>query len=390
MRAVAYQHSLPIDDPLSLQDVDLPDPEPGPRDLLVEVRAVAVNPVDTKQRKRAEPRDGGWAVLGYDAVGVVRGAGDAVTMFAPGDRVWYAGTIGRPGCDSELHVVDERIVARAPGSLDDAAAAALPLTSITAYELLFDRVGVPRRSAGVPPSAAPRAAGTPPEPSAESAGTTPEDPVDSAGTGRRVPAGSATSPGERAGSSGTLLVIGAAGGVGSILVQLARQLTDLTVVATASRSETAAWVRDLGAHEVLDHSRPLSEELTASGLPAPEFVISLNHTDRHFDQIAQLIAPQGRFGLIDDPAPGSIEVLRLKGKSVSLHWESMFTRSVFQTSDMIRQHDLLTEVAALVDAGTVRTTLAEHYGSITAANLRRAHATLESGRSRGKIVLSGF
>jgi zinc-binding alcohol dehydrogenase family protein len=340
MRAVGYQQSLPIQDPLSLQDVDLPDPAPGPRDLLVEVHAVAANPVDTKQRKRSQPPEGQWAILGYDAVGVVRAVGPQVTLFAPGDRVWYAGSIGRPGTNAELHVVDERIVAAAPASLDDASAAAMPLTSITAYELLFHRVGVPRTG----------------------------DP----------------------GAAESLLVVGAGGGVGSILVQLARQLTDVTVIATASRQETSDWVRHLGAHAVVDHSKPLADEVARLDVAAPRYVISLTNTDRHFDQIARLIAPQGRFGLIDDPAPEALKVSALKGKSVSLHWESMFTRSTFQTPDMIAQHDLLAEVAGLIDAGTLITTLGEHYGTINAENLRRAHAMLESGRSRGKIVLEGF
>jgi zinc-binding alcohol dehydrogenase family protein len=341
MRAVGYQQSLPVEDPLSLQDVELPDPVPGPRDLLVEVKAVSANPVDTKQRKRSEPPEGQWAILGYDAVGVVREVGSEVALFAPGDRVWYAGSIKRQGTDAQLHVVDERIVSRAPQSLDDASAAALPLTAITAYELLFDRVGVPRK-------------------------------------------------GEPAAESETLLVVGAGGGVGSILVQLARQLTDVTVVGTASRQETTDWVRHLGAHEVIDHSRPLAEQIRAAGLPASRYVISLTHTDRHFDQIAELIAPQGRFGLIDDPPPAALNISKLKGKSVSVHWESMFTRSTFETPDMIAQHRLLAEVAGLIDAGTLKTTLGEHYGAINAVNLRRAHATLESGRSRGKIVLEGF
>ncbi len=342
MRAVGYQHSLPVEDPLSLQDVELPDPQPGPRDLLVEVHAVSANPVDTKQRKRAEPGEGQWAVLGYDAVGIVRETGAAVSRSSPGDRVWYAGSIRRQGSNAQLQVVDERVVALAPHNLSDADAAALPLTTITAYELLFDRLGVPRS----------RPAHDHPEQS--------------------------------------VLVIGAGGGVGSILVQLARQLTDLTVIATASRPETREWVTAHGAHRVLDHSKPLSEELSAAGLPAPEFVASLTGSGQHFAEVATLIAPQGRYGLIDDPDPAAIEFQRFKGKSVSLHWESMFTRSVFETPDMIRQHELLTEVARLVDAGRIRTTIGQHYGPITAANLRRAHATLEAGASVGKIVLEGF
>lgn len=338
MKAVAYQRNLPIDDPLSLQDVELPEPEPGPRDLLVDVRAVAVNPVDTKLRKGVAPAPGTWKVLGWDTVGVVRAVGPEVRLFAPGDRVWYAGAIDRPGSNAERHVVDERIVARAPATLGDAAAAALPLTAITAWELLFDRLGVARNG----------------------------------------------------GQGQSILVIGAAGGVGSILVQLARRLTGLTVIATASRPETVDWVRSLGAHHVIDHSGPLAAAVTHAGLPAPEYVVSLTQTDRHFAQIADLIAPQGRFGLIDDPAPGALDVTLLKRKSVSLHWELMFTRSLYQTADLQRQHELLTEVAALVDVGTLRTTLGEHMGRIGAAALRRAHAQLESGRARGKLVLEGF
>jgi zinc-binding alcohol dehydrogenase family protein len=341
MKAIAYQHSLPIDQPLSLQDVDLPEPTPGPRDLLVEVRAVAVNPVDTKMRMRTQPPAGEWQVLGWDAVGQVRAVGAEVQRFRPGDRVWYAGAIDRPGCNAQLHLVDERIAALAPTSLGDAEAAALPLTAITAWEMLFDRLEVPRGKQG-----------------------------DGAGSG--------------------VLVVGAAGGVGSILLQLLRQLTGQTIIATASRPETRDWVLGLGAHHVLDHSKPLAVELRAAGLPAPRYVISLTNTEQHYAQIAELIAPQGRFGLIDDPKPGSIDISALKRKSVSLHWELMFTRSLFQTPDMVRQHELLADVARLVDAGTLRTTLGEHGGLINAANLRQAHALLESGRSRGKVVLEGF
>ena len=339
MKAVAYQKNLPITDPAALQDVDLPDPVPDAHDLLVEVRAIAVNPVDTKMRAGSAPEPGQWKVLGWDAVGTVRAVGSSVTRIAPGDRVWYAGAIHRPGANSALHRVDERIAALAPASLDDAQAAALPLTAITAWEMLFHRLQVPRGDEEKGPS---------------------------------------------------LLVIGAAGGVGSILVQLARQLTGLTVVGTASRPETREWVQQLGAHAVIDHREPLAEAWGRTGLPAPSFVVSLTQTDRHFAQIAELIAPQGRFGLIDDPAPGSIDIGRLKRKSVSLHWELMFTRSLFETPDMIEQHLLLTEVARLVDAGRLRSTLGEHFGRINADNLKRAHALLESGQARGKIVLEGF
>jgi zinc-binding alcohol dehydrogenase family protein len=339
MKAIAYQHAGPISNANSLQDVELPAPQPGPRDLLVDVKAVAVNPVDTKVRAGSNPEPGQWKVLGWDAVGTVRAVGPQVTLFKPGDRVWYAGAIHRAGANAEQHVVDERIVARAPTSLSDADAAALPLTAITAWEMLFDRLGVARGEAS---------------------------------------------------RGKSLLIIGAAGGVGSILTQLARQLTELTVIGTASRPETAQWVRDLGAHHVIDHSQPLAEEVKRAGLAAPDYVVCLTQTGKHFAQIAELIAPQGKFGLIDDPAAGSIDIGALKRKSVSLHWELMFTRSLFETPDMVAQHALLTEVAQLVDAGTLRSTKGEHFGTINAANLQRAHALLESGKAKGKIVLEGF
>jgi len=339
MKAIAYQHALPINDPLALQDIELPAPVPIGRDLLVRVKAIAVNPVDTKIRQGVAPEAGQWKVLGWDAVGIVEAVGSEVTSFKAGDRVWYAGAINRPGANSELHLVDERIVAKAPASLSDAEAAALPLTAITAWEMLFDRLRVARAPA-------------------------PE--------------------------RGSLLVIGAAGGVGSILVQLARRLTGLTVIGTASRPETADWVLSLGAHHVIDHSKPIAAEIKVAGLAAPDYVISLTQTGEHFPQIAEMIAPQGRFGLIDDPVPGSIDIGLLKRKSVSLHWELMFTRSLFQTADMVAQHALLTEVARLIDAGTLRTTLGEHFGAINAGNLRRAHSLIESGRTRGKVVLEGF
>ena len=339
MKAIAYQAALPIADPLSLQDVELPVPQPGPHDLLVDVRAIAVNPVDTKVRAGVSADAGQWKVLGWDAVGTVRAVGSAVSLFKVGDRVWYAGAIHRAGANAEQHLVDERIAALAPASLSDAEAAAMPLTTLTAWEMLFDRLGVARGDAS---------------------------------QGR------------------SLLIIGAAGGVGSVLTQLARQLTGLTVIGTASRPETSQWVRDLGAHHVLDHSKPLSEAVKKAGLAAPDYVVSLTNTDQHFGQIAELIAPQGKLGLIDDPAPGTIQIGALKRKAVSLHWEFMFTRSLFETPDMIEQHRLLTEVAGLIDAGRLKTTLGEHFGTISATNLKRAHVLLESGRARGKIVLEGF
>ena len=338
MRAVAYQHSLPASDPNALVDVELPDPVPEGRDILVSVKAVSVNPVDTKVRRGVAPEKGAWKVLGWDAAGTVVATGPAATKFKPGDAVYYAGSIDRQGTDAELHLVDERIVGRKPASLSFAEAAALPLTAITAWEALFDRLDV---------------------------------------TGRPVP-----------GAANAILIVGGAGGVGSIAIQLARQLTGLTVIATASRPETRAWAEALGAHHVVDHSRPLAGEVAALGLGAPAFVFSTTNTQSHIAEIEALIAPQGRFGLIDGLA--GFDVQPLLRKSVSIHGEWMYTRPVFKTADMAAQGVLLDEVARLVDAGTLRTTLGETYGAINAENLRRAHALIESGRARGKIVLEGF
>jgi zinc-binding alcohol dehydrogenase family protein len=337
MKAVACRQSLPADHPQALLDIELPAPEPGPHELLVEVRAISVNPVDTKIRRSLPAEPGDWRVLGWDAAGVVRAVGSQVSLFRPGERVYYAGAIDRPGCNSELHCVDERIVGRMPASLDFAQAAALPLTAITAWELLFERLGV--------------------QPGAGSAG-------------------------------GTLLVLGAAGGVGSILVQLARQLSDLRVIASYGRETSRDWLSGLGVELLLDHRQPLREGLRQLGLEQVERVASLTHTEQHFAQIVDALAPQGQLGLIDDPQ--ALDILQLKRKSLSLHWEFMFTRSLFATDDLLEQHRLLNRVAELVDAGKLRSTLNQHFGRIEAASLRRAHALLESGEARGKIVLEGF
>lgn len=337
LKAVAYQTSHAIDHADALVDITLPDPVAQGRDLLVEVRAVSVNPVDTKIRKGSQPDSGAWKILGWDAAGVVRAVGPDVRRFKPGDRVWYAGSILRAGSNSELQLVDERIVGNMPTSLDFADAAAMPLTSLTAWEMLFDRLQVPTGADG---------------------------------------------------TDKTLLVIGAAGGVGSIMIQLARKLTSLAVIGTASRPESQAWVKQHGAHHVIDHGQSLVAELARVGAAPPDFVVSLTHSNQHFPAIVEAIAPQGRFGLIDDPEP--IDVRLLKRKSVSLHWELMFTRTIFQTADMIAQQTILSQLAELVDAGTIRSTANDHYGRICADNLKRAHALLESGTSRGKIVLAGF
>jgi zinc-binding alcohol dehydrogenase family protein len=337
MKAVAYRHSHPIEHPESLIDVDLPVPTPTGRDLLVRVEAISVNPVDVKVRARADPK-GENKLLGWDAAGTVVAVGPEVSLFKVGDAVFYAGSVERPGSYAEQHLVDERIVGHKPRSLSFAEAAALPLTAITAWEMLFDRLRVPRTE----------------------------------------------SPG-----AGSVLILGGAGGVGSIAIQLARRLTGLTVIATASRPETQAWVRELGAHHVVDHREPWAarvKELVPGGV---DYVLALTHTEQHFDEIVEVLKPQGALALIDDPAQ-PLPINKLKSKSLSLHWELMFTRSRFQTPDMIAQHHLLDEVARLVDAGAVRSTLKTHLGTINAAHLKQAHALIESGRALGKVVLSGF
>ncbi|MBV9565658.1 MAG: zinc-binding alcohol dehydrogenase family protein [Bradyrhizobium sp.] len=337
MKAVGYRKSLPIEDKDALVDFEAARSEPGGRDLRVAVKAISANPVDYKVRKRAAPPEGETKILGFDAAGVVDAVGPAVTLFKPGDEVFYAGSILRQGTNSEFHLVDERIVGHKPKTLSFAQAAALPLTSITAWELLFDRLGaVPGKSL---------------------------DPR-------------------------TLLITGGAGGVGSILIQLARRLTGLTVVATATRPESQQWCRDLGAHAVIDHGKPMKGQIESLKLPPVALVASLTFTDQHYKAIAEFMAPQARFGLIDDPP--EFNVAAFKGKAISIHWESMFTRSSFQTPDMIAQHHLLSDVADLIDKGVLRTTLGENFGTINAANLKRAHALLESGKSRGKIVLEGW
>jgi zinc-binding alcohol dehydrogenase family protein len=337
MKAIGYIRSLPPSDPKSLFDFELSAPTPAARDLLVAVRAVSVNPIDTKVRMRAQGTEAQPKILGFDCAGVVQSVGSEVSLFHPGDEVFYAGSILRPGTNSEFHLVDERLVGPKPRSLSFAEAAALPLTSITAWELLFDRLHIPQ--------------GKPQQPA-------------------------------------SLLVIGASGGVGSILVQLARRLTGLTVLASASRPESQQWVLQAGAHHAVDHSQKLRDEVRKLGIHYVEFIIGLNQSGQHFEEVAELIAPQGAFALIDDPTP--IDITRLKAKSASLHWESMFTRSSFQTADMAEQHRILKQISTLVDDGRIRTTLNKVAGRIDAANLRAAHAAIESRASIGKIVLEGF
>jgi len=337
MKAVAYRTSLPVTDPQCFVDVELPTPEAHGRDLLVKVEAISVNPVDTKIRQRADP-GGADKVLGWDAAGTVVAIGAEVTRFKVGDAVWYAGELERPGADSAFHLVDERLAGRKPSTLSMPEAAALPLTTVTAWELMFDRMGIPHGAQGRPAS---------------------------------------------------LLVVGAAGGVGSIAVQLARVLTGLTVIGTASRDDTRAWVTAMGAHHVVNHAGSLLDEVRAVAPDGVDYVLSLTHTEQHFATLVELLKPQGKLGLIDDPAEVP-DIRLLKRKSLSLHWEFMYTRSMFRTDDMPAQGRILDEVANLVDAGAIRTTMRENLGVVNADNVRKAHERLESGKTIGKVVLEGF
>lgn len=337
MKAVGYIESLPVENERALFDFEAPKPLPGRRDLCVKIEAISVNPVDTKVRRQRRGTPQTPVILGWDAAGTVESVGEAVTLFRPGDEVYYAGSVVRPGSDAEYGLVDERIVGHKPKSLSFAEAAALPLTTITAWESLFDRL--------------------------------------------RIPVGKAP-------TNDAILIIGAAGGVGSIAVQLARRLTSLTVIGTASRPESREWVLRAGAHAVIDHTKPLPHELAQTGRADCRYVLSLTQTDRHWAEIVAVLAPQGDVCLIDDPA--AFDVMQLKPKAAALHTELMFARSMYETADMIEQHKLLNEVSALVDEGLVRTTVGQHVGPINAANLRSAHAAIESGRSIGKLVLAGF
>ncbi|WP_137166364.1 zinc-binding alcohol dehydrogenase family protein [Salinimonas lutimaris] len=337
MLAFGYKQASETPHEGSIMPTNMAKPVPAGRDLLISVRAISVNPVDTKIRRTVSPQPDEFKVLGWDAVGIVEQTGHDCSLFNVGDRVFYAGDISRAGSNAEYQLVDERIVGKAPQRLNDAQAAALPLTALTAWELLFSRLQVP---------------------------------ADEQGAGQSI------------------LIVGAAGGVGSIMIQLAKQLTSLNVIATASRPETRQWVKELGADVVVDHSHALDEQLARQGVESVDYVASLTHTDQHFEACVSILKPQGKFGLIDDPA--SISIGALKRKSISLHWEFMYTRSLFNTPDIQEQHTILNRVAELVDNQTLTTTLGEHLGVINADNLIKAHQIIESGKAKGKLVLEGF
>jgi len=335
MKAIGFTHSLPVDEDQSLFEFEIARPQPGARDLLVEIKAVSVNPADGKRRLRtaAETPHAEPLVLGYDAVGVVVETGSDVELFKAGDEVWYAGDATRPGSNAEFQLVDERVVGRKPTNLSYAEAAAMPLTGLTSWEMLFDRFGL----------------------------------VEGGGEGK------------------TLLVIGAAGGVGSLTIQLARKLTKLNIIATASRDETAAWCLEMGAHDTVDH-RDLVASMKAKGYESADYITQYADTSQHWDAMCELAAPQGKIGTIVE-TDDLINISKMQGKSVSLHWELMFTRAMFQTDDMIAQHHILNSLASLVEAGTIRTTLRDTLNGFSAETLKEAHRRIETNQIFGKIVV---
>ncbi len=336
MKAVGFTRYLPVSDPESFLDVELPKPVPQGRDILVAVQAVAINPVDVKVRAPKSKVESQPRIIGYDASGIVESVGSEVTLFKPGDEVYYAGDLTRPGTNQQFHLVDERIVGHKPKSLGFAEAAALPLTTITAYEAFFDRLRIDR---------------------------------DGADKGKSV------------------LIIGGAGGVGSIGIQLAKR-AGLTVIATASRPATISWVKKLGADHVINHREPLVEQMRAAGFQNVDYIAIFNDM-RHWEAAVELIRAQGAIVSIDDtdlPMP----MAGMKTKAASLHWEFMFARSMHQTPDMIEQHQLLCFVANEIDAGRLRTTVAEVLSPINAANMREAHRRIETGSTKGKIVVEHF
>ena len=316
-------------------EADVPTPIPSPHDLLVRVEAVSINPVDIKVRAGHVPVPETVDVLGWDAAGSVVSGGTETRLFKPGDEVFYAGTFTRPGPNADLHLVDERMVGLKPTSLSFAQAAALPLTGLTAWQLLFDRLQVP--------------------------------------LGKTF-------------GTGSLLIVGGAGGVGSVLIQLARRLTGLTVIATASREESRSWCLQMGAHHVVDHSRPILDQVAALCVAPVRYIASLTHTEKHMPELVEIIAPHGKIGVIDDHE--HLDVVPLKAKSVSLHWEMVFTRPLFGTTDLIGQHHILSEIASLVDAGVLRTTMTQCFSPFSSETLMKAHELVERGAAIGKIVMS--
>ncbi len=342
MKAIGFYQFLPVDNPESLVEVDMPDPEPGARDLLVRVKAVSVNPVDVKVRSRQKTVEAEPKIIGWDAAGVVESIGNDVSLFKVGDEVYYAGDITRPGCNSQYHLVDERIVGRKPASLSFEQAAAMPLTTITAWEALFDRMSVEKNA-----------------------------------------------PAEQ--NRKSVLVIGGAGGVGSIAIQLAKKLAGCTVIATASREDSAGWCRKLGADEIINHHKPFVDEFKRIGADEVDYILCFNSTEKHIQNMADVIKPQGKLcTIVETKDSQPVDISLFQAKSVGFMWELMFTRPMFKTPDMQAQHELLNEAGQLLDEGILKNTMTENYGPLTAENLRKAHGKIESGSMIGKLVLSGI
>lgn len=334
MKAIGHNQAGPVSEAEALVLIETEFPQPGPNDLLVEVKGISVNPVDVKVRANMPP-DKGTRILGYDASGVVKNVGNAVSRFKPGDEVYYAGDFTRAGTNAEFHLVDERIVGKKPQSLDFPDSAAFPLTSITAWEILFDSFGLK----------------------------------------------------EGEGKGESLLIIGGAGGVGSVLIQLAKKLTGLEVIASASRPETTEWVKKMGADHVINHHESIADQMNELGIE-PRYVASLNGTEKQFPAIVELIKPRGHIALIDDP--GKLDIHSIKLKALSFSWEFMFARPMFQTEDMEKQHELLNRVSELIDDGKLISTVTGRLGNLSLETIREAHIQQESGRVIGKNVLEGF
>ncbi len=338
MRAVGLYKYLPINQAESLLDVEIENPTPSETELLVEVKAISVNPVDIKIRSPQDKVEETPRVLGWDCAGIVQAVGPEVSLFKVGDEVFYAGSFVRPGCNSELHVVDERIVGKKPTSLNFAEAAALPLTSITAWEAIFDRLDISQ---------------------------------------------------EGADQDKRLLILGGAGGVGSIATQLAKQLAKVHVTASASRPESRQWCKELGADQIINHYLDIPEQIHKLGIETFDYILCFNDTDEHWQSMATVVAPQGKICSIVETA-GDVDLGALKSKSASFIWEFMFTRSMYETEDMQQQHHLLNQISTLIDAGTIKTTINKILEPINAKNLKEAHAEIEGRHTIGKIVLQGW
>ncbi|HLQ40689.1 MAG TPA: zinc-binding alcohol dehydrogenase family protein [Tetragenococcus sp.] len=338
MKAVGVYQYLPIDEPKSLVDISLTKPTASGHDLLIKIKAISVNPVDTKQRAAKERKGKEARTLGWDAAGIITAAGEKVTSFKTGDEVFYAGSVNRPGCYSEYQLVDERLVAKKPKTLNFIQAASLPLTSLTASEALFERLDISHNLSS--------------------------------------------------NASHKILIINGAGGVGSIAVQLAKSV-ELTVIATASRKETTTWVKELGADFVINHRQSFRPQLEKLGIKEVDYILCLHSTDQHWSDMADVIAPLGKIcSIVENQRP--VELGLLKDKSVTFAWEFMFAKAKYQTADMYTQGELLSAVATLADKGAIRPTMKHNFGKITAENLRKAHKQLETDTTIGKIVLSGF